>query len=160
MTREINGWLFPDGVEVPEGSWYRISFGDREVWDMDKHGHMEVARQVGLTDVKTSVDESGSDHGGDVRYAAVTAKVIVDGDIYQAVGGADTMSDQVRSPEHVWSVAETRGLKRAIKRAVGIRPAGEADTESDYDEFGHPTEDPQPATETPDPPAEDDDIDW
>lgn len=168
MSQEINGWLFPDDVEPPDQSWYRMSFGDREVWDMDKHGHVEVARQVGLDSIETNIADSDTDSDG-VRYAAVEATVSLNGETFAAVGGADSTSQQVRDPEHVWSVAETRALKRAIKRAVGIRPADTTET----DEFGHKTEDPQPAAgddkpEIPEPAAPpsdeataiDDDAEW
>lgn len=166
MSQEIHGWLFPDDVDVPEQSWYRMDFSGREVWDMDKHGHIEVARQVGLDSIQTKVTSSGTDDEG-VRYAAVEATVGIDGEPYEAVGGADSTSQQVRNPEHVWSVAETRALKRAIKRAVGIREAGDG---PDADEgAGQPQEDPKPsrgAPQTGDPPEPtesagvDDDVDW
>jgi hypothetical protein len=120
-VQAVKGWYYPDEVEIPEESWYRMDFGGRVVHDLDKEGHLYVARQRGLQTVKTDIVSSGESEG--ILYAAARAVVVLDGETYTGIGGADETSDQVRDPEHVFSVAETRAIKRAVKHGVGIRSA-------------------------------------
>lgn len=122
MAQEINGWLFPDDLDVDESDFYRMKFGDTERYDLDWNSHVDLAHQRGLEQVDARIHDSGVDGDG-VRYAAVRAEVVVEGEAFAALGGADETSQQVRDPEHVWSVAESRALKRAVKKALNIRPA-------------------------------------
>jgi len=130
--REEKGWLFPENVEIPDQSWYRMDFGDTVRWDLDRAGHEELARQSGMYALESEITQTGEADG--VLYAAVEAVIRMEYDdtseTYRAVAGADVASQQVRDPEHVWSVAESRAIKRAVKRALGIRPA-ETDVDPD-----------------------------
>lgn len=143
MTDEVNGWLFPDDVEVPSEPWFRIPFGDDdEVRDMSWHGHVDVAHQQGIDQLQTEVADSGIDDDG-IRYAAVKASVVIDGTRYESLAGADEASRQVRDPEHVWSVAESRAVKRAVKKALNIRPASDSAAKADDETY---VEDPPQAS--------------
>jgi hypothetical protein len=131
-TQTQKGWIFPAGLEIPEQHWYRIDFGGDVMHDLNREGHVYLARQHGMIGLNSEVAASGTMDG--IHHAAVeaTLEVVRDGDVetYTAIGGADTASQQVRDPEHVFSVAESRAVKRAVKRALGIRSA-EADVSSD-----------------------------
>lgn len=120
--REQRGLLFPDAVDVPEQNWYRLEFAGDVTWDIDREGHEYMARQMDCTDICSSVVETGSTDG--ILYAAVESELVMfDGATFRAVSGADAASQQVRDPEHVFSVAESRAIKRVVKRALGIRSA-------------------------------------
>lgn len=174
-TQTVKGWLFPEGIDVPEEPWYRFTLGDTTVEDMNWSGHIDVAHQVGLDQLDTEVVASGVVDG--LLYAAVKVTAVIDGQRFSSIGGADVASNQVKDPEHVFSVAESRAIKRAVKRALNIRAADEvtaraADEEggsSGYDQYGHPKDDPasdvetEPTPEPPEPPSADadgDDLDW
>jgi len=165
--QEINGWLYPDDVDVPTQSFYRMEFGGRTVWDLDKYGHIYLARQVGLEAVETELVDSGLDSDG-IRYAAAKTAVTVNGGLYSAIGGADETSQQVRDPEHTHSVAATRSLKNAIKLALGIRPADKSSSDEVAEtgaEMGTETakaeQDEPLAVSDPEPtPRADDELEW
>jgi len=127
------GWLFPSGLDIPEQHWYRIDFGGDVMHDLDREGHVYLARQYGMVALNSEVTASGTNDG--IHHAAVEATLEVsrDGGVeaYTAIGGADTASQQVRDPEHVFSVAESRAVKRAVKRALGIRSA-KSEVSSDH----------------------------
>lgn len=131
--QEYRGWLFPSDAEIPpEQHWYQIEFsGGTTIWDMNREGHLYLARQFGLEAIESEVAATGDSEG--LLYASVTAALTLDGKRFEAVGGADESSQQVRDPEHVWSVAETRAIKRAVKRAVGVRDA-DTSTTDDHEE--------------------------
>lgn len=170
--QELKGLLFPENVDVPEQSWYRIDFGDNVVWDLDREGHEHLARQRGMERLESEVVATGTYEG--VLYASVRAELEIKEPqhknktkTYAAVSGADETSQQVRDPEHVWSVAESRAIKRVVKRALGIRDA-EQSRDPDTEQVA---EDPTPAAGAggtddhpdpgyPDPENNDDDVDW
>lgn len=134
------GWLFPEGVPAPDdgAAWYRMSFGDTEKWDLNWNAHVHLAHECGLDSIKTEVADSGVDAEG-IRYAAVKTTLVVDGRVFESMAGADETSQQVRDPEHVWSVAESRSVKRCVKKALDIRPHDEVTAESeDPDARGTP----------------------
>lgn len=127
------GWLFPESVDVPEQNWYRIDFGGDVQWDIDREGHEELARQAGMGSLTSEVAAHGVTDG--IVYCMVESTLVIpEGQFageYTAIQGADTASQQVREPDYVSGVAESRALKRAVKRALGIRSA-EADVSSDH----------------------------
>lgn len=126
----LNGWVFPMGpdIDIPDQHWYKIDFGGNVQHDLDREGHLYLARQCGLESAETTVTHTGADDG--VLFAAAeTTLTFEDGTTWTAVGGADASSNQVRDPEHVWSVAGTRSVKRAVKRALGIRSEGPSPTD-------------------------------
>ncbi len=127
------GWLFPPELDIPEQHWYRIDFGGDVMHDLDREGHVYLARQYGMIGLNSEVAASGTNDGIHHAAAEATLEVVRDGDVetYTAIGGADTASQQVRDPEHVFSVAESRAVKRAVKRALGIRSA-ESEVSSDH----------------------------
>lgn len=131
-TQTQKGWIFPADVEIPEQHWYRIDFGGDVMHDLEREGHEYLARQCGMIGLNSEVAASGTMDG--IHHAAVeaTLELARDGEIetYTAIGGADTASQQVRDPEHVFSVAESRAVKRVVKRALGIRSA-ESEVSSD-----------------------------
>jgi hypothetical protein len=127
--REERGWLFPEGLEIPDQHWYQIDFGGDVMHDLDREGHLFLAEQCGLESMQTDIAAHGSDDG--VLYACATAEArFDDGDVWKAVGGADAASQQVRDPEHTFSVAATRAIKRVVKNALGIRSAESPDVET------------------------------
>jgi len=179
---EEKGMWFPEGLDIPEDNWYRIEFGGNVVWDLDREGHVYLARQYGMVSLKSEITSTGTSEG--ILYAAVEAELEVNPDqtetalsgqsggdgpsteTYRAVSGADETSQQVRDPEHVWSVAESRAIKRVVKRALGIRSV---DTTADRDaQDVSVTGDSPPdggddgtaPSAYPDPENNDDDIDW
>lgn len=169
---EQKGLLFPENVDIPEQSWYRIDFGGNTVWDLDREGYEYLARQRGMDRLESEVVATGAREG--VLYASVRAELELpkpqhknETETYAAVSGADETSQQVRDPEHVWSVAESRAIKRVVKRALGVRDA-EQTREPDTSET---VQDPEPAAGSddgddnsasvyPDPENNDDDLDW
>lgn len=131
MGSEKNGWYYPDGLDPKDHLYYTIPYGDSEVTDLGWHGHVDLLRQRGFGGIDTEVVDSGTDDQG-ILYAVVKVTVTVDGGQYSSLAGADETSNQVRDPEHVWSVAESRAIKRATKKALGIHPADGGTAE--YDE--------------------------
>lgn len=119
------GWLFPEEVEIPDQNWYRIDFGGDVQWDIDREGHECLARQVGMESLTSRVAAHGVSDG--IVYCMVESTLVIpDGPFageYTSVQGADTASQQVREPDYVSGVAESRAVKRAVKRALGIRSA-------------------------------------
>jgi hypothetical protein len=152
------GLVFPSEDHIPEEHyWYRMDFGDDTQWDLTSEGCLQAAREAGLVSVQSRVEDSGTSDG--LLYATASATLkFDDGAEWTAVSGADETSQQVRDPEHVWSVAETRAIKRAVKRAVPIRPADvsrDPDASSpaeDDDSTPTPTNKPDDAPD--DPPSE------
>jgi hypothetical protein len=172
---EEKGLLFPENVDIPEQSWYRIDFGDNVVWDLDREGHEYLAEQRGMIRLESEVVATGTYEG--VLYASVRAELEIprpnhknETRTFAAVSGADETSQQVRDPEHVWSVAESRAIKRVVKRALGIRDAEQTRDPEAAGSDDTPVEDPTPAAHSggdgkdsnayPDPENNDDDIDW
>lgn len=170
--QELKGLLFPENVDVPEQSWYRIDFGDTVVWDLDREGHEHLARQRGMMRLESEVVATGTYEG--VLYASVRAELEMPKEghkntteTYAAVSGADETSQQVRDPEHVWSVAESRAIKRVVKRALGIRDAEQSRDPETGPEPDTPTpaggsggSDDHPDPGYPDPENNDDGVDW
>jgi len=122
------GWLYPRHLDIPEQCWYRMEFGDSVQWDLDREGHEELARQAGMVELTSEVAAHGVDGEG-IVYVVVEATLKLDhdehGGEYTAVQGADTASQQVREPDYVSGVAESRAIKRVVKRALGIRSAAQ-----------------------------------
>lgn len=172
-TVEYRGFAFPAAEVVPpDHLWYQMDFGGESTWDLRREGMLYAARAVGLGSVKSSVTHSGSVDG--ILYASAEATVEVDGDEYRAVGGADETSQQVRDPEHTFTVAETRAIKRAIRMAVPVVPADQDRVADDGDIGAGPTPTNKP-DDAPDAPpsewdgpesapddggADGDDLDW
>lgn len=131
--QSAKGWLFPASVEIPEQNWYRIDFGGDVQWDIDREGHESLARQVGMESLTSEVAAHGVTDG--IVYCMVESTLVIpDGPFageYTSIQGADTASQQVREPDYVSGVAESRAVKRAVKRALGIRSA-ESDVSSDH----------------------------
>jgi|APHM01.1.fsa_nt_gi hypothetical protein len=168
--QEKKGLLFPENVDVPEQSWYRIDFGGNVVWDLDREGHEHLARQQGMVRLESEVVATGTYEG--VLYASVRAELELaepqhknTTKTFAAVSGADETSQQVRSPEHVWSVAESRAIKRVVKRALGVRDSNQ----DRAPEIEKATEEPEQAGDArsdhpdpgyPDPENNDGSLDW
>lgn len=130
---ENRGLRFPAHLDVPDQAWYQIDFGGTSEWDLTGDGYQHLAHQAGIDGIETTIVDSGHDDDG-IRYAAARAVVIIEPEAddspgedspqrFTAVAGADEASNQVREPDYVWSVAETRALKRAVKRALNIHDA-------------------------------------
>jgi len=132
-TKTEKGWVFPAAVEIPDQNWYRIDFGGDVQWDIDREGHESLARQVGMESLTSEVAAHGVSDG--IVYCMVESTLIIpDGPFageFTAIQGADTASQQVREPDYVSGVAESRAVKRAVKRALGIRSA-KPDVSSDH----------------------------
>lgn len=119
-----NGWLFPEGVPLPEDeAWFRMKFGETTIhgWSWRGHVHQLHAADVDFESIRTHIVDSGQTEGG-ILYAAAKTTIALDGTVFSAVSGADETSQQVNDPEHVWSVAESRSVKRAVQKALDIRP--------------------------------------
>jgi len=131
--KSIKGWLFPSEVDIPEESWYRMDFGGSAQWDLDREGHEEIARQYGMIGLNSELVGHGINDG--ILYATAESciEIVRDGDVetHTAVSGADTASQQVREPDYVFSVAESRAIKKVVKRALGVRSA-ESEVSSDH----------------------------
>lgn len=125
MAIEKNGWLFPEGVAPPaDHHWHRFQIADKTIHGFDWQGHLELAREYGDEGIERLDSEcvaSGTTEAG--LYAAVRVTIVVNGDSFSAVHGAEWASDQVRDPDMVWAVAESRATKRVVKKALGLRPA-------------------------------------
>lgn len=149
MMQEQKGWLYPEAVDIPEQCWYRMEFGDSVQWDLDREGHEELARQVGMSSLTSRLAAHGVDEG--IVYCMVESTLVIpDGEFsgeYTSLQGADTASRQVREPDYVSGVAESRAVKRVVKRALGIRSADqsvssdEASTKKASDMFDNLPED-------------------
>lgn len=127
MTQVVNGWQFPDGVDVPEEDyWIRREMGGSEVWIMGKEVCQAVAHDAGLETVDTAVAATGADHDG-IPYAAVRVEVVIDGRRTAAIGSTDAPANSL---EDMVSTAETRAFKRAVKLALDVR---RVDTTEDPD---------------------------
>jgi hypothetical protein len=143
-STEYKGWLFPAGIEPPpDEMWYTMEFrGGQRVHDITKDGALYCLRSAGLLSLETDIRHTGQDPHGEM-WAVGQAQVIVeyegmdrDESTFQAIGSADTMSDQVNDPEFLWSVAATRAIKRVAKHALGIRPATDETAEASDKEAG------------------------
>lgn len=174
MTDEfqtVEGWELPAGIDVPTHRFYEIGSWETKV--LDWYGHVEMLHQLDLESIDVDLVDSGFDDSG-VQYAAAKATIVVGGNRFSAMGGADTASQQVRDPEHVFSVAETRALKRAIKKALPMRPVKGEPSTPEHRQSGDipdPELDPDRVVnrdepETSEPPREkptaetDEDLDW
>lgn len=166
-----NGWRFPPGVKVPDDSdWYRISFGSNTARGWSWAAHVDQLHEFHEdVSIETEVVDSGfspESRGKSVQYAAVKATVEVDGARFSSLQAADETTQQVRDPEFVFAVAESRALKRAIKKALNIKPATKETTKAvdeeagtDYDDYGHPKGGRSPSGPEPEPPAADESED-
>jgi hypothetical protein len=132
-TKSEKGWIFPAEIDIPEQNWYRIDFGGDSQWDIDREGHEHMADQVGYDELTSEIAAHGVSDG--IIYCVVESTLVIpDGRFageYTAIQGADTASQQVREPDYVSGVAESRAVKRAVKRALGIRSA-ESEVSSDH----------------------------
>lgn len=137
--RERKGWLYPEVVEIPEQCWYKMEFGDSVQWDLDREGHEELARQVGMESLTSKLAAHGVTDG--IVYTVVESTLVIpEGQFagtYTSIQGADTASRQVREPDYVSGVAESRAVKRVIKRALGIRSSDKS-SEGDVPSSGKP----------------------
>lgn len=151
-AHEYRGFRFPNEEACPpDHLWYQMDFAGTETWDLTREGMLHAAREVGLESVQSCVAEAGTVDG--ILYASAEAEVVVGGLTFTAVGGADETSQQVRDPEHVFTVAETRAIKRAIRMAVPIVPIEQERVENDSPT---PTNKPDDAPDAP--PSEWDDA--
>lgn len=173
---ETRGWRFPADLEVPgDDQWYRIKFGDNVVKGFSWPAHVDLLHQRDVRSIETEVVDSGFSPDG-IQYAAVKATVVMDdGHSFSSLQAADETTNQVRDPEYVWSVAESRALKRAVKKALNIVPVDEGTTQSVDEEAGStgrtpPTPPAMQEDEEDEPESEsnveihpepaDDDLDW
>lgn len=121
MSQIVNGWSFPDDVTVPDEGWTRVKNGGGEFYVIGHDILIDIAHQAGLNGIETEVVHAG--HGmNDVPYVAVKATVDIEGrPLCPSIGSIDetdnSLSDMV-------STAETRAVKRSIKRAMGITNPG------------------------------------
>lgn len=137
MSNIVNGWSFPEEADPPEadsGEWHRIKTGGEEVWVVGHDILIDVAHQIGLNDIETEIAHAG--HGlNDVPYVAVRAEVDIEG--YPTVNALGSIDETGNSLADMVSTAETKAIKRAIKRALGVTNPG-AETE-DPDARGETT---------------------
>ena len=134
----VNGWRFPAEVDVPEDTWSRGKAGGDEFFIFHWPGFVDVARQMGLEGTETEVTATGTDDAG-IPYVAVRATVHLDGETFEAIGSADAPENSLSDMP---STAQSRGLKRAIRIALGIRrvnetpeePSASADQDVDFDD--------------------------
>lgn len=118
---QVGDYSFPPGAEVLEHLAYTIPYGDDETEDIKWEGYVDVAHGLGVESIETEIIDSGVLN--DVQFAVAKVTVKTDGgNTYSAVQAADETTNQVRQPEFVWSVAESRALKRAVKKAFNIYP--------------------------------------
>jgi len=141
------GWRFPAEIDPPEETWYSYPIGDNQIKDQKWEGHVDMAHQYADESVvfRAKLEDAGFGPD-DIQYAFCRAAVIIDGDRYEALQGADETTNQVRDPEYVVAVAESRALKRAVKKALNIIPADEDTAAADRTEPTNPVE-PQNAEE-------------
>lgn len=117
-------YLWPVEANVNEDLLYTIPFGSSEVEDLGWAGHVDVAHNLGVEKIDTEVVSDGYNVADGVDYAAVRATVVrEDGRVFRSLQAADETTNQVRDHEFVWAVAESRALKRAVKKAYNIVPA-------------------------------------
>lgn len=120
-------YLFPKEANVNDDLLYTIPFGSSEVEDLKWEGYVDVAHQMGVEEIDTEVVSDGYNSENGVDYAAVRVTVVrEDGRAFSSLQAADTTTNQVRDPEFVWAVAESRALKRAVKKAYNIIPVTKA----------------------------------
>lgn len=122
--QEVNGWQFPVGLDVPDQSsdgWVRTKFGGNEVWIIGRNVLVDVAHQAGLNSIETEAVSAGQGMDG-VAYAAVRSTVDIDG--YPTCSSIGSIDEPSNSLEDMFSTAETRATKRAIKAALNIRNPG------------------------------------
>lgn len=125
--QEINGLLFPEELDVPEGAWYRGESQDGDEFHIfGKEGHFAVAHQAGMESLLVEAVAHGArmfDDGETIPWAAAKATVDMgDGEVFEAIGSTDMTANSL---EDMFSTAETKATKRAIKRALDIRSASE-----------------------------------
>jgi hypothetical protein len=119
----VNGWRFPPGVDVPEDSdaWHRIKQGGEAYWVVGHDILIDVAHQLGLNSITTEVVHTGSGMN-DVPHAAVSARVEIDGrPVVSALGSIDETGNSLAD---MISTAETKAVKRALKRSMNVTNPG------------------------------------
>jgi hypothetical protein len=129
------GWRFPASVDPPEETWYSYPIGDNRIEDQKWEGHVDMAHQFADDSVEfeSELMDAGFDPDG-IQYAFARAAVVIDGERFEALQGADETTNQVRDPEYVLAVAESRALKRAVKKGLNIIPADEDTAAADPSE--------------------------
>lgn len=127
--KEVAGLSIPAELDIPDDEIYEMKFGDTVVKSIKADGMIYLCQQAGLEHVETAIVDWGTDENG-IKYAICHATLtFADGQSYDAKAAADVTSDQVNDEEHLWSVAETRSIKRAGNRALGIHSIGESSEE-------------------------------
>lgn len=134
----VGDYSFPSAVEPKDELVYKIPFGSDEVEDLKWEGYVDVAHQLGAREIRSNLVDSGVNDG--IQYAVVKTTVVTeDGNEFSKFGSADETTNQVRDPEFVWVVAESRSVKRAVKTAYNIYPTDKsASDEPGFDETGPP----------------------
>lgn len=127
--KNVNGYLVPDDVDVPEDVFFRAKIDGETVELLGWEGYVDIARQSGMTGFDAHVDATGIDGDG-IPYAAVRARVWFGDEAYDAIGSTDSLTNGL---EDMVSTAQSRALKRAIRIALGIRRVGET-TDPDADD--------------------------
>lgn len=117
----VNGWTFPDDVDVPEDCWSKAKAGGDEFHIFGWQGYVSVAHQCSLEGTDCEIVADGVDADG-IPWLAAKATVKINGDSYSAIGSIDAPANSL---EDMGSTAQTRALKRAIRLALDIRRHGE-----------------------------------
>lgn len=131
LTAEDADLVFPDDLdlEIPEDQLYRQKFSGKTIVDLQADGYLELARQVGIVSLtSTVIDLFETDDG--VLYAAVEASIKLENSDqeWNAYGDADSADTD---PEQVLRVAETRAQRRVCKKALGIRVTSSSEGSGD-----------------------------
>lgn len=123
------GWRFPADIDVPEEGWFRYRAGKGHVEGLSWQAYAYMARQRGLESMRSELIEDGVSE--DIRHATVKVTLEFPDETIESFGAVDETLNQVNSVGYVTSVAESRAIKRAVIKALGIVPEkGEPDDEA------------------------------
>lgn len=118
---KAGNYVFPEEADPNEDLLYSYEIGSNEVHDLGWEGYVDVAHQLGVESIRTEEVASGVHDG--LLYAVMKATVVKGGgNVFESVQAADAATNQVKEPTFVWAVAESRALKRAVKKAYNIYP--------------------------------------
>lgn len=123
-TQVINGWRFPANLDIPgedSGSWTRVKKGDSTFFVVGHDILIDAAHQAGLNGIDTEIAHIGTGLN-DIPHVAVKATVDIEG--CPDVTSFGSIDETANSLEDMVSTAETRAVKRSIKRALGITNPG------------------------------------